>query len=70
MAAVLLTDPHGLVIRTQNCVETVMAFVIVAGPTPDSGRVKSKTGPWYHAYLSDVPVATTETTALEPGVTV
>ena len=70
MAAVLLTAPQGLVIRTQNSVAAVMAGVMAAGPRSGSLREKSQNGPCYHAYWSDVPLATTETTALVPGVTV
>ena len=48
VATALSTLPHGLLIRTQNCVGPVMAGVKTDGALPPSGWVKSKLGPWYH----------------------
>src|SRR5712692_5224580 len=66
-AATLFTLPHGLEMRTQNCVGSVMGGVSSEGALPPSGVVKSNTGPRYHWYVSDTPAAATLSSAVVPA---
>jgi hypothetical protein len=69
MAVSLLIAPHGEVMRTQNCVGALIAGVTRDGELAPTGCVKSKTGPWYHWYVRDVPEAVTDRVVGVPAVT-
>jgi hypothetical protein len=70
VALVLFAVPHRLLIRTQYVACAFTAWMYSRGELPPTGVVKSKTGPWYQRYSSDVPVADTPRNAVDPGDTV
>src|ERR1044071_3137296 len=63
----LLTVPQAEETRTQNCVGAVIGAVMSVGELRPTGLVKSSSGPWYHWYDSDAPVAAMVRRALVPA---
>ena len=62
-------EPQGFVTLSQYCVAAVVGSVMIDGPLPETGCVKSSSGPRYQLNVSDGPVVLAVMIAAMPSGT-